>query len=498
MNTLKPVWPGRHKVLKYVKNNSLLIAIMLAGLFLRLFQLGDDCLRFDEVGVSYVIHINSWKEFVHLVQSHVMAMPLDYAVTWLISRIGAGNAILRLPSALWGTLTIPVCYLLFKEMTDKKTALFSVLLLALSPFHIQYSQELRFYASLVFFYSLSTLTLWHALKSNDIRHWNIFCISMVIGVFFHMYVLLVLVNAGFFFLFADGIRERRKTLFRPLAVSTIVIMAAFAVGFLLFSGRITFTNPMLEYNISFIQSLFIGLGWLPFYFESPEPGWIWGIACCMLEISTLIVWMKKPRTPAALLLFSAIVQMALIVGLDLYKQYFYSPRQFLPFIPILMFAAGNSLSKLDDFLNRIFTSAIHKKTLAPVITTILVLVIISLNIPALTLYFNSSKGNADQITEYIHSSWKPGSIVLVVTPFYGTYYDYFFSDVIKDPAIIPSVWQADWDDVNQSKSWPGRTYVIAPLELLANQQDITVAGHYKLAPLEYPPSRNTQQLWIRN
>ncbi len=497
MNSRKTTKVNFLPLRRFFQDYGLLLAIILTGLALRLYRLGDSCLRFDEVGVSYVTKARTLDDFVFLVRSHVMAMPLDYAVTWLVSHLGTGNAILRLPSALWGTLTLPVIYTLVLEFTDRRTALFSVFLLAIAPFHIQYSQELRFYASLTFFYSLSTYTLWKAMKSNATRVWVVFTLTTITGLYFHMYVLLVVVNA-FFFLFAGDLQKNRRQILRPLMVSSTLILLAFLAGFLAFSGRVTFDNPLLEYDIAFLQSLLIGLGWQPFYFETAGQGWIWGLVCCLLELTGVFSLLRKPRSSASLLIISVIVQAFMIIGADLFKHYFFSPRQLLPFYPILLMVAATGVTALTDVgsaLQDKFFPAL-KQRLFP--ATLSVIILASAAFPALSQYYSSTKSNALSISEYIHSSWEPGSTVLVVTPFYGTYYNYFFTDVLNAPEIVPSVWQADWDTVRQSRNWPGRTYVIAPLYLDADQQDSIVSGRYSLVALPYPASRFIQQLWIRD
>lgn len=482
---------------RFFQDHGLLLAIILTGLTLRLYHLGDNCLRFDEVGVSYVTKARTLDDFVFLVRSHVMAMPLDYAVTWLISHMGTGNEILRLPSAIWGTLTLPVFFALVQEFTNRRTALFSVFLLAIAPFHIQYSQELRFYASLTFFYTLSTYTLWKAMNNNTIRSWVVFTLTTITGLYFHMYVLLVVVNAVFF-LIAGDLQRSRGQILRPLMASSTLILVAFLAGFLIFSGRVTFNNPLLEYDVSFLKSLLIGLGWQPFYFETAGYGWIWGLVCCALEIAGLACLLRKPRSAAALLIISVIVQAIVIIGADLFKHYFFSPRQLLPFYPILLMVAATGVTAFMDVgsaLQDKFSPAL-KQGLFP--ATLSVILLASAAFPALSQYYSSTKSNALSISEYIHSSWEPGSTVLVMTPFYGSYYNYFFTDVLDAPEIVPSVWQADWDTVRQSRNWPGRTYVIAPLYLDADQQDSIVSGRYSLVPLPYPASRFIQQLWIRD
>lgn len=145
--------------------------LTLLGGGLRLLQLGHDSFWFDEAGVAKIITVQSLAEFVNLVRSHVMAVPLDYAVTWLVGQQCNTETCLRLPSALWGTLTLPVGYLLCWELFNSRVARRAILLMALSPFLVQYSQELRFYSSLVFFYLLSTYLLYRALTTPGKKFW---------------------------------------------------------------------------------------------------------------------------------------------------------------------------------------------------------------------------------------------------------------------------------------------------------------------------------------
>ncbi len=497
MKSLKSTPIIVHSIKQFFQEYGLLLAILLTGLTLRLYRLGDNCLGFDEVGVSYVTKAQTLDEFVFLVRSHVMAMPLDYAMTWLVSRQGTENAILRLPSAIWGTLTLPVCFALFRVLTDKRTALISVFMLAFAPFHIQYSQELRFYASLTFFYSLSTYTLWKAMSTNTVPGWVIFTLTTIIGLYFHMYVLLVVVNA-FFFLFSNDFQKMWGQLLRPLMVSLTLILVAFLVGFLIFSGRVTFDNPLLEYDITFLQSLLIGLGWQPYYFETADLGWIWGLICCFLEIAGFVWLVRKPRSTAFLFFISVVSQAILIIGADVFKHYFFSPRQLLVFYPVLLMVAGIGLKALMDLGLNFQNKYIPVNRQNCGLTIAAVLMLIAAAFPALSQYYNSTKSNAQSISEFIHSAWEPDNTVLVITPFLGSYYNYFFTDELDAPEIISTVWQADWDTVRESKDWPGQTFVIAPLKLTADQQDILISGQYTLAPLPYPASRFIQQLWIRN
>lgn len=477
-----------------------LLAIIILGFLLRLFQLGHDILWYDEVGVFGVTKAKSLEEIVFIVRSHVMAMPMDYVITWLFSRLGTSNAILRFPSVIWGTLTLPVCYVLIKDLLDSRSALWTTFLVAISPFHIQYSQELRFYASLTFFYGLSTLLLFRAIKSSDPKKWIIFTCTTIIGVYFHMYVLLILVNGVFWYFFLEKGKLENQKAFRAQILSYTLILLAFAIGFFAFSGRVSFANPFLENGISFTQTLLTGLGWFPFYANSLEWSWVWGFLCMFLEIWGFVLLRKEQKWSATLLVFSILMQAGGIIALDLIKQYYFMPRQLLPFLPVLLMMAGLACAELDQRLaDRVISinKAFNQPWIKTASTTMLVLIVLLINFPAMRTYYNGSKGNADKITSAIQHTWVPGSTVLVVNPYEAGYYNHFFAEVLHSESIIPSVWQADWTTIEDSRNWPEKSYVISLYLLTPEEKLILTTAGYRLYPLDYEFSRYNRLLWVK-
>ena len=72
--------------------------------------------------------------------------PLYYSVLhgWL--RFGDSEAALRIPSMVFGVLTIPLVYALGRTIRDHRLGLVAALLFAISPFQVWYSQEARGYS----------------------------------------------------------------------------------------------------------------------------------------------------------------------------------------------------------------------------------------------------------------------------------------------------------------------------------------------------------------
>ncbi|HLY64866.1 MAG TPA: glycosyltransferase family 39 protein, partial [Chloroflexota bacterium] len=82
--------------------------------------------------------------------------PLSYLLYQLWMPL-AGRAIyaLRFQAVLFGVLTVPVCAALARRLAGQWAGVFAALLLAISPFHIWWSQQIRMYALVALLCALS-------------------------------------------------------------------------------------------------------------------------------------------------------------------------------------------------------------------------------------------------------------------------------------------------------------------------------------------------------
>ena len=85
----------------------------------------------------------------------------------------------RYVSALFGTLTIPLLFLLARSLFGFPIALIAATLLAGSEWHILLSREARMYSMLTFFFTGSALSMWFWLKN-----WNLGALLLAIIMFF--------------------------------------------------------------------------------------------------------------------------------------------------------------------------------------------------------------------------------------------------------------------------------------------------------------------------
>lgn len=123
------------------------LGIFILALALRLFQLGHQNLWYDE-NLMVVVSQSGGKDLIEALEIESNKPPLYFLVMQQWLKWGGTEFWLRLPSAIWGALT---CWLVMasgQELFGKRRGWIFGLLLAVSPFHIYYSQEARMYALL--------------------------------------------------------------------------------------------------------------------------------------------------------------------------------------------------------------------------------------------------------------------------------------------------------------------------------------------------------------
>lgn len=139
------------------RNLTALTVIAVLAALLRFFRLGHQSFWLDEIltvgsysspegGIFYGEKL-MWD--VH--------GPLYSLVMHFWSEISSSEAWLRSPGAVAGVVTVILIYFWLRRESGESTALTGALLMAVNPFSIYYSQELRFYSFLTMFVVLSLL-----------------------------------------------------------------------------------------------------------------------------------------------------------------------------------------------------------------------------------------------------------------------------------------------------------------------------------------------------
>ena len=173
------------------------IVILFIAVLLRLTLLWYKCFGADE-GIAW------WMALGQI--QHDSPPIYIYAFGWAIHLFSWSEFAGRLPSALFGVLSIIAVYAVGRTIFDGKFALCSALLAAVSAYLIPISQEMRIYSLL----GLEILiTLWfflRILKDNDVRAiwWLALFIVGVIGQYTHCFFIFVMGYLGLVLLISIG------------------------------------------------------------------------------------------------------------------------------------------------------------------------------------------------------------------------------------------------------------------------------------------------------
>ena len=87
----------------------------------------------------------------------------------VLNAFGVSEWNARLVAAIAGIVTVPVLYFLVRRIFDPVVALLASLLLAISPWHLYWSQNARFYTALLLFYTIALLLFYRGLEED--RPW---------------------------------------------------------------------------------------------------------------------------------------------------------------------------------------------------------------------------------------------------------------------------------------------------------------------------------------
>jgi mannosyltransferase len=143
----------------------ILAGLTALGALLRFATLGDQAYHHDEIVTASRVLRVGFGHAMDAVGFSESAPPLYYALAWLWTQVtGNGEWGLRFLSALAGVATIPVAFLIGRELRGERAGVIAAALVAVNPMLLWYSQEARAYALLGLFCALSLLFCVRALQ----------------------------------------------------------------------------------------------------------------------------------------------------------------------------------------------------------------------------------------------------------------------------------------------------------------------------------------------
>jgi uncharacterized membrane protein len=200
-----------------------LVCAVIVAAVLRLFRLGQNSLWIDELASLQVALLPLGQIPAAALHGSAFEPPVYF---WLlhgtVDLLGTSDWALRAPSALAGILTVPVAWLLVRELTARAGAATVVaFLVATNPLHVWYSQEARPYALALLLGLASLLALRRALRGGRSAAWTGYAVLGALAILCHL-TSIVIPAVGGLWVVLDA--RRRKTVVPFLAASAVLLL----------------------------------------------------------------------------------------------------------------------------------------------------------------------------------------------------------------------------------------------------------------------------------
>jgi 4-amino-4-deoxy-L-arabinose transferase-like glycosyltransferase len=165
----------------------LLIVVIFAGF--RLYNLGAESLWYDEVGSID----QATRSLPSLFFGFLQDPPLyPFLLRYWIKLFGLSEVSLRLPSVIISVLSVVLAFRIARLLFNKTVAFFTISLMTVSPLHIFYSQEARYYMLSFFLVLLSVYIFLILLRSDSKKHYYLLTIVNIANLYANPLSLIVI------------------------------------------------------------------------------------------------------------------------------------------------------------------------------------------------------------------------------------------------------------------------------------------------------------------
>lgn len=374
----------------------LVILCLLTGFALRFYTFDQKSLWLDEIH-TFNDSRDDFREQIKFYKDNPTYLhpPLFFILTHLFYPFSKPERDLRILPLIFGTLSIPMIYILARSFSPK-IGLLATLLLTFMTYHISLSQEGRSYSLLMF---LGMASLYFFLKHLKTRKKNpLFLVALIFAVLLHMSyssILFIVFSELLWFYKVEGENLKSRVLsFVFLNGLTFLFCFPWFLFLLLhFKGQLIMPPLQAKVDISFFSLLYgISHDWTP---HLPLM-----VASSILLL--LFPYIAKDRRNAIVLLSILILP---AVGLYLFCKYFdvghfVSSRYFINFLPPFFISLSMSLGAIELRLKQ------RQKTFR--VAALFVILFLASNFLTLPLYYRSEKEDFRGLVRYLKANLREG------------------------------------------------------------------------------------------
>jgi len=316
--------------------NAALLLVILIGAAVRFYHLGVPTIWMDEMQALFGMQtpLPSLWEWT---TKHEVHPPLFYLLLKAVSVADISDAMLRLPWAVCGVVSIWLTYLLGKEVQGEETGLFAAALLSGNTLHIWLSRTVRPYALLILLCILALIRLVRVLRKDDGRDWTWLFVLNGVMLMLHVEALLIIGGMGAVLMLAcilGKVRWRRLFQFGLFAaISFIPSILVFVTA----STRADMSAPFSHWG-AWMRSLY-NLSRAADFYETGWQAWVVWAACLAGAVR---LFAGRRRWELFTMAMVVVVPVAAVV-VKKYGAYNYNPWHMSSMLPAIFTVAGAGL-----------------------------------------------------------------------------------------------------------------------------------------------------------
>jgi mannosyltransferase len=236
----------------------LLLLITAIGVFLRLYTIGKESIWFDEAASIY----SAKRPIIDMIWDCVLWQrnpPLHFVTLkiWM-NLFGDSEVAIRTLSAIFGIASLPLIYLVGKQLFNTRVGILASFFLSISAYAIYYSQESRAYAMLVFFTILSFIFFIRIVKYESTNKWYFiaYFVTNTLLVYTHYFGLFVVASQLFYFILVSKYQNINKRFFWYAQIATGIAFLPWAEEFLRKSvpNSVSWDSPTVTNLVSTLES----------------------------------------------------------------------------------------------------------------------------------------------------------------------------------------------------------------------------------------------------
>jgi len=421
---------------------ALLAAITIVAGILRFYQLGEWSYWIDEIATINRAQLSLWELLVSIQTG------FSYVLTNItLSTFGVSEWSARLVPALIGILTIPIAYFPIKAMFEVRTALIAVLLIAISNWHIFWSQSSRFYTSLMLFYFLAMFAFYYGFEKDRLAYILLGLIFSLLAFQERMFSLLIIPVLIVYIILIKWVSFESPKGFNLKNLLPLIFVGLGGLMVVIFDG--------IRYASSGFSIILNELTW--FFARPIDDPFRLGIFI-FLNIGVPVVvlailsggYLILERSRAGLYLsIGAIVPIILILVANPFM--FTEARYVFITLPcwIILAAAGvNAIFSLSHANNKLLAWAV-------------LLILVATSARSHLLYFTVNHGDRydwETSFNFVENRVEEGDVVVSSRPQIGVYY--YAGKILSYQGLTPEKIESDrsryWFVVDSEKIWDNR------------------------------------------